>query len=97
MSGSNLLGKNANETVLVATAFANKDGETLFLRNDKYTAYFSWSRPWEPRVPEEMRLERIVDAEGNLLKIKKADYRIKLKELFPDAFDRYFESLTEVE
>ena len=40
MSGSNLLGKNADETVLVATAFANKDGETLFLRNDKYTAYF---------------------------------------------------------
>ena len=48
-------------------------------------------------MPEEMRLERIVDAEGNLLKIKKADYRIKLEELFPDAFDRYFESLTEIE
>ena len=97
MSGSNLLDKDANETALVATAFANKDGETLFLRNDKYTAYFSWSRPWEPRVPEEMRLERIVDAEGNLLKIKKTDYRAKLEELFPDAFDRYFESLTEIE
>jgi len=97
MSGSNLLDKDANETALVATAYANKDGETMFLKNDQYTAYFSWSRPWEPRVPDEIRLERIVDADGNLLKFNKVDYESKLRELFPDAFDRYFESLTEIE
>lgn len=97
MNGSNLLDKNTNDTALVSTAFANKNGETMFLKNGKYTAYFSWSRPWEPRVPEQMRLERIVDSKGNLLKLNNVDYTSKLKEIFPDAFDRYFESLTEIE
>ncbi len=97
MNGSNLLDKEANHTALVSTAFANKNGETMYLKNDKYTAYFSWSRPWEPRVPEQMRLERIVDSKGNLLKLKDVDYKSKLQELFPDAFDRYFERLTEID
>ena len=97
MSGSNLLNKDLNETTLVSTAYANKNGETLFLQNDKYTAYFSWSRPWDPRLPEEIRLERIVDIEGKLLKMENADYAATLRELFPDAFDRYFVSLTEIE
>jgi len=84
MSGSNLLKEGLNETALVATAYANKNGETMFLQNDKYSAYFSWSQPWVSRVPDEIRLER-------------TDYKATLQELFPDAFDRYFESLTIIE
>jgi len=97
MSGSNLLKEGLNETALVATAYANKNGETMFLQNDKYSAYFSWSQPWVSRVPDEIRLERILDRDGNLLEIKTTDYKATLQELFPDAFDRYFESLTIIE
>lgn len=98
MAGTNLLSKDDgnNHTVMVSTAFANKNGETMMLKRDGYTAYFSWDRPWEPRVPSEMRLERIIDGEGKLMKFKNADLREELKELFPDAFDKYFKSLKEM-
>ena len=96
MTGANLLSKDAAHTVLVATAFANKNGETMMLKRNGHTAYFSWDRPWEPRVPSEMRLERITDSEGKILKLKNADWGVKLKELFPDAFDKYFKSLREI-
>ena len=68
----------------------------MMLKRDGYTAYFSWDRPWEPRVPSEMRLERIIDSEGKLMKLKDVDFEIKLRELFPDAFEKYFTSLNEI-
>lgn len=93
MTGDNLLEDDGDKTLLVATAYANKTGETMMLKRAGYTAYFSWSRPWEPRVPDEMRLERIVDPRGKLVEKKGMDYAAKLKELFPDAFEKYFVSL----
>ncbi len=96
MNGVDLLSKVEENTVLVSTAFANKDGETMMLKRGGYTAYFSWDRPWEPRVPTVMRLERITGADGKLIKLKGVDYEAKLRELFPDAYERHFKSLKEI-
>jgi len=93
MSGTNLLKPNGEHSILVATAYANKTGETMMLKRNGYTAYFSWSRPWEPRVPERMRLERIMGPDGDLIDGKEIHYGDKLRELFPDAFDKFFISL----
>ena len=93
LAGKNLLGDTSDQTIIVATAFANKTGETMMLKRNGYTAYFSWSRPWEPRVPDEMRLERLVGPDGVITLKNPEDYLEKLHELFPDAFERYFLSL----
>ena len=67
MSGVDLLEENMDHTLFVSTAYANKTGETMMLKRNGYTAYFSWVRPWEPRVPDRMRLERITDPNGELI------------------------------
>ncbi len=93
MAGKNLLEPDTSQTQLISTAFANKTGETMILKRNGYTAFFSWNRPWEPRVPSEMRLERIETSSGPMPIKKDEDLGNKLRELFPDAFDRYFSSL----
>ena len=94
MSGVDLLEENMDHTLFVSTAYANKTGETMMLKRNGYTAYFSWVRPWEPRVPDRMRLERITDPNGELISSKKTDdFEQKLRELFPDAFETYIKSL----
>ena len=97
MSGKNLLEKQDEHTVIVTTAFAVKNGEAMVLKRNGYSAFFSWKNPWTAEVPDKIVLERIEGPDGKLDLKTPAEYEKKLRELYPDAFERYFKKLTLVE
>ena len=53
--------------------------------------------PWTAEVPDKIVLERIEGPDGKLDLKTPAEYEKKLRELYPDAFERYFKKLTLVE
>eukprot|EP00112_Aurelia_sp_Birch-Aquarium-sp1_P008155 Seg18949.1 transcript_id=Seg18949.1/GoldUCD/mRNA.D3Y31 product="Multifunctional alkaline phosphatase superfamily protein PehA" protein_id=Seg18949.1/GoldUCD/D3Y31 len=94
MNGRNLLEKQSDHTVIITTAFAVKNGETMVLKRGDYSAFFSWRNPWTAEVPNKIVLERIEGPDGLIRFESAADYEKKLRELFPDAFERYIKKLT---
>jgi len=76
-----------------ATTWAGNNGQTMVMRNNNATATFSWPNFWQNELPTDITLNSIVES-GINLKLDTAEQSLtKLKELFPDAFERFIEKM----
>ena len=92
MAGVSLL-EAGEATAISTTSYAGNTGETMVLRRGDYAAYFSWPRYWLANVPEKLSLECIERGGERLMLDSPDEYLAKLKELFPDAFDRFIKEM----
>ena len=94
LAGRNLWDDQLSQTSVSTTDYVGKNPETMVLRRDGYEASFYWERYWESNVPKEIVLKTFTDPEGELVHCMDAEaYAEALKTHFPDAFERFFESL----
>lgn len=94
LAGRNLLAGPVRQTSISTTAYTGKSRETMVMHRDGYEAAFYWERYWESQVPIHIVLERLTNPEGELVQLKDAAaYADALRTMFPDAFERFFESL----
>lgn len=98
LAGRNLfVSAGGTPTSVSSTAYAGQSGETMALRRGEYEAVFSWEKYWEAEVPELMVLERLSGPEGEVTLPDAGAYKEELQRIFPDAFERFFESFEVVE
>lgn len=90
LAGVNLLKDKGEHTAISTTAYAGQSGETMVLRRGAYEAVFSWGNYWEAEVPETMVLERLTGPDGRIQLAGPKAYEGELRRLFPDAFERFF-------
>lgn len=94
MAGRNLWAAQKLQTSISTTAYAGKSGETMVLHRGGYEAVFYWEDYWESQVPTEIVLERLIGPDGKMVKFRNAgEYADELRLRFPDAFERFFQSL----
>ncbi len=90
MAGRSLLEENGEVSAVMTTAYAGRSGECMALRRGDLLATFTWARPWEAEVPQQMVLKSLSD-QGEPIKLAKPeDYQSALFELFPDVKNRLF-------
>ncbi|MGB2351889.1 MAG: sulfatase-like hydrolase/transferase [Akkermansiaceae bacterium] len=96
LAGRNLWVGGISKTSISTTAYTGESRETMVLHRDGYEAVFYWDRYWESKVPGRVVLQKLTGPDGSLVQLRSAGaYADALKSLFPDAFDRFIESLEE--
>jgi membrane-anchored protein YejM (alkaline phosphatase superfamily) len=88
--GNSLLESN-DQTVIAYTGMGGKTKDALIFTRGGYKAHFTWVDYWNWRPSKHISLTQLYGPDGRITMNSDEEYLMKLKELFPDVEDRFFE------
>ncbi|MEO1856306.1 MAG: sulfatase-like hydrolase/transferase [Rubritalea sp.] len=91
-AGESLLATPKHRTSIATTAQGGITKEAMLLTREGYKAYFSWPHYFDGRPGTDLTLTRLIGLEGDIELGSHEEYDAAIKEYFPDAFERFFES-----
>ena len=91
-AGVSLLSSPPARTSIATTAQGGITKEAMLLTRDGYKAFFTWPHYFDGRPGTEITLTRLIGPEGDIELTSHEEYDAALKQYFPDAFERFFQS-----
>ena len=91
-AGVSLLSSPPARTSIATTAQGGITKEAMLLTREGYKAFFTWPHYFDGRPGTELTLTRLIGPEGDIELTSHEEYDAALKQYFPDAFERFFES-----
>jgi len=89
--GNSLLKQN-DKTVVAYTGMGGKTKDALVFMRGEYKAHFTWVDYWNWRPSNHISLTQFYGPDGRILMNSNEEYMLKLREVFPDVKDRFFEA-----